>query len=158
MKRLFLFCFLLLLVSSALLAVQSQPARARSESGPSDANSVATHVALVEEGVSSFVLVWPRITWNSSPPCNPTPSRPNVPDDEDGPEVITRMPAYRGKPRQLLCVPQVPGECTPCDILSNVGADDEHVYWVDHSGLVRLPHSASAGTGALSWTATEEAA
>jgi len=94
MKRVYIFGLLFLSLLRGLLAKQSAPAQAEPASSPNDVGHTPSVVA--EEGVSSFALRWPRITWNSSPPCVLTPAMSNVPADEDGREVITRMVAYRG--------------------------------------------------------------
>lgn len=103
-----------------------------------------TPAVLVEAGVSSFALVPPRIHWNTSPQCMDIPESPST-LYEDGPEAVSRIPTYGGPIRQLLFVDEIPYECTPYAILSNIIADEQYVYWTDDTGLVRLPIEANVG-------------
>ncbi|GAB4577595.1 MAG: BACON domain-containing carbohydrate-binding protein [Anaerolineales bacterium] len=141
MKKTLLLCsFLLALVS---LSASLAPLRTAAQE-PEIPRGGETPTVLVEEGVTTFALVPPRIHWNTSPECIAIPESPAT-LYEDGPEIISRIATHGGLIRELLRVDEVPDECTPYAILSNLIADEAYVYWVDDTGLVRLPISANVG-------------
>lgn len=140
MKKTLMFClFLLALVLTTSLA----PLRTAAHE-PETPFGGELPTVLVEEGVTTFALVPPRLHWNTSPPCVDIPESPAT-LYEDGPEIVSRIATYGGLVRQLLFVDEVQDECTPYAILSNLIADDAYVYWVDDTGLVRLPIEANVG-------------
>lgn len=143
MKKNVMLSLILLVIAS--LSLSPQPIRAGTQ-GVEQALSITdeTPVAFVTQDVTSFALVPPRLHWNTSPPCVPIPEMPAL-LDEDGPEVVSRIATHGGLLRELLRVDEVPGDCTPYAILSNIIADEQYVYWADDTSLVRLPVEANQG-------------
>lgn len=105
---------------------------------------------LVDEGVTSYALAYPRVAWHTAAICEFPPElaadgQPSTPNEPDDPEVISRIPAYGGLTRTLFYrnAPRPPNECNPYHIYSNIVADSSYVYWANDDGLVRLPLTAN---------------
>ncbi len=140
MKKTLLFCLFLFVLA---LTTSLAPFRTAAQE-PETPLGGETPTVLVDEGVTTFALVPPRIHWNTSPECIAIPESPAT-LYEDGPEIVSRIATHGGLIRELLRVDEVQDECTPYAILSNLIADEAHVYWVDDTGLVRLPIEANDG-------------
>lgn len=101
---------------------------------------------LVASGVSDYDLAAPKLFWYYRPTCIPaaaqlSPTAAYV-------EQISRIATY-GSITRTLYYEQVDPVCPQqiLDVLSNVLADDDYVYWMSHSqgGLARLSTDANVG-------------
>ena len=106
--------------------------------------------AFVANGVNTFALAAPKIFWYDAPYCPSSPKGNRQPSmlPSDDPAVINRAATYGSQTRQIFNRndPRPDGTCNPYDIAShNIIADTQFVYWVDASGLVRLPADANVG-------------
>ena len=156
---------LLLLCAAVLVSVGAAPApqsvSATNDSRTEGDSRVATlatpHESLaaapdtfVANGVSNFTLAAPKIFWYDAPYCPSPPKisrQPSLLSSED-PAVINRVATYGSQTRQIFNRndPRPDGTCNPYYIASNnIIADKQFVYWVDASGLVRLPADANVG-------------
>lgn len=142
---LFLLCFLLPL----LLSVSQSNAEIETPH-----EILETHIpnetptVMVEEGVSSYTVAYPRLLWHTNSNCQGGPNltaerQAAAPED---PELISRMFVSGGDIRVLLEKndPRPPAECNPYKIHSNLVGDDDYVYWADDTGLVRQSTQANA--------------
>lgn len=113
-------------------------------------------VPLVSGGVTSYSVAGPKVFWRTAAYCPSPPPGLRSPDNADpdsepqaaeDPEVISRIATVGSEVRQLFNhnPPRSPGVCNPYKVRSNIIADDSYVYWVDASGLVRLPTTANPG-------------
>ena len=102
---------------------------------------------LVNQGVTSYALAYPRVVWHTESDCSVPPALAGsqTPDAPEDPELIRRIPAYGGLERLLFERNQTrpPGACNPYHIYSNVVADQSYVYWATDGGLARLPVAAN---------------
>ena len=99
---------------------------------------------------TSFALAPPKVFWHNDANCREDLREfPGFGFDE--PEVISRVAAAGGLPRELFNMnpPRPDRTCNPYRILSNVAADNEYVYWVDNTGLVKLSTDANVGDPAV---------
>jgi len=126
---------------------------------PGGALRADTPTALVTSGVTDYSLSDPKVFWHTAADCPLDPPKSPVGpagDDDEAmggggsaadPEVITRVPSYGGMKRKLFEKnPSRPaGKCNPYHFYSDIAADASHVYWVDSTGLVRLPVEANVG-------------
>jgi hypothetical protein len=112
-------------------AVLAEPASA----APADVGDVTP---LVTDGVTSFALASEKVFWHLNPVCRRASSDPAV---------INRIPGRGGAVRQIFARedPRGLSICNPYRIISNIVADDDYLYWVDRSGLVRLSANANPG-------------
>ena len=95
---------------------------------------------------TSFALAPPKVFWHNDANCREDLREfPGFGFDE--PEVISRVAAAGGLPRELFNMnpPRPDRTCNPYRILSNVAADNEYIYWVDNTGLVKLSTDANVG-------------
>ncbi|MFL5806963.1 MAG: BACON domain-containing protein [Roseiflexaceae bacterium] len=129
---------LIALISGLLAPAALRPPRANAEliQGAPD--------TLVSTDVRDFTLAGPKVFWLTTTDCPLTqPDKPPV--YNEAPEIITRVAAAGGQTRKLLdrIDPHGPNSCNPYKIRSNIIADDNYVYFVDPSGLVRLSTNAN---------------
>ncbi|MEP7356752.1 MAG: hypothetical protein ABI847_05895, partial [Anaerolineales bacterium] len=96
---------------------------------------------LVTQGVSSFYLVPSeyKVFWNTAPPIVP-PHGPQAPADANG-ETISRIASYGSSTRELYRK-NFQGDA---EILSNIVADADYVYFTTANGLMRLSVNANPG-------------
>jgi hypothetical protein len=107
---------------------------------------------LIPNGVSNYALAAPKLFWHHGAVCNPTPQAVQQDGAEAAvqpagavdPETISRIATYGWTPRTLFSRHDAPG-CNSYHIYSSIFADDQYVYWVDGSGLVRLSVEANPG-------------
>lgn len=139
-----LLLFTLLTMILTLLIGPTSPT-AKAQSGEQVLLGGTTPITMLSEGVTSYDMVPPVIIWNDSYSCNLVPTIA-APQEYDEPEIISRIPTYRGLVRELFRQGHDdPDECNPYKIHSNIVFDGEYVYWADDSGLVRLPETANVG-------------
>lgn len=152
--KMFPHLLLFLLLFSLLLppAFPVKPAVAAAPLAEADALAeTPTTLALSE--VDTFDLTGPVVYWGSNAVCPPddpnvaaaeAANRINAPED---PTLIRRIAARGSDTRTLFSKndPRPVGVCNPYIIRSNVVADEEHLYWFDDSGVVRLPVTANPG-------------
>ena len=104
-------------------------------------------VALVPENVSDFSLRSPKVFWHVFSGCLKEPDGGPATNWNE-PEEIWRIASDgAGSVRKILSEnpPHAQGTCNPYEMHSEILADDEHLYWVDPTGLVRLPVTANPG-------------
>ncbi len=135
----------LLLGGAAAPAAQAQPAPAAPQ-----ASIAETPDALVAGGVSDFAVAASRVSWLTRPTCPGTPPGSVLQAETQAaadPVTVQRVPTYGGPVRLVFSRndPRAAGVCNPYVVRSNIVADANNVYWLDASGLVRLPNSASPG-------------
>jgi hypothetical protein len=107
---------------------------------------------LVSWGVTEYDLIEPKLFWYRRPGCTgppPPASSPRTsPMQGDYAEEIARIATYGGITRTLYheavdpdCADQV------LDVLSNIVADDNYIYWMSNAygGVVRLSTNANEG-------------
>lgn len=109
--------------------------------GSAPAKPADTPWTLVSQGVSSFYLVPAeyKVFWNTAPPPVP-PAGPQAPADANG-ETISRIASYGGSTRELYRK-NFQGNA---EILSNIVADADYVYFTTANGLMRLSVNANPG-------------
>src|SRR5690349_12019123 len=120
------------------LAPVSQPRTALAEPASAAPADVGDVTPLVTDGVTSFALASEKVFWHLNPLCRRAGSDPAV---------INRIPGRGGAVRQIFARedPRGLSICNPYRIISNIVADDDYLYWVDSSGLVRLSVNANPG-------------
>ena len=133
-----------------------------------------TPYVMVSSGAVSLSIASPKLFWNTShDPCPPslamaetpppdrsgeatlplstaeqpsvnTPDAPAAPDAPHIPdaETVNRIAVQGSEVRKLFTVDET---CAQYEILSNIVADSNHVYWTNNSGLVRLSVEANPG-------------
>ncbi|NJN16477.1 MAG: hypothetical protein HC822_09500 [Oscillochloris sp.] len=115
----------------------------------------ATPTTLVDEPIDGFALVEPRLFWWNTPICiagfGGGPGLAEAPPVDELTEAISRKATYGGEIRRLYyrSGTEVGSGCGQQDIefapLSNLIADEDYLYWLDQSGLVRLSTDANPG-------------
>lgn len=142
-----LFCLLLPLLISAGQVATATPVK---EEPTAVAIPDETPTIMVEEGVHSYTVAYPRLVWRTMSDCSAPPGLTSgegqtavAPED---PELISRMFVSGGNIRVLLEKndPRPPAECNPYKFHSNLVGDDDYVYWADDTGLVRQSTEANA--------------
>lgn len=118
---------------------ESRPVRAQVHASAPAAVQDAP-VALIASGVSSYALVSPqyKIFWHTARPACPPNSPQRLADDA---ERVSRIPKDGGPTRVLY---QLAG-CGAGQVLSNIVADENYIYWTTANGLVRLSVNANPG-------------
>src|SRR6185369_9852371 len=121
-----------LLLSATVVGAQTSSAPAK----PAD-----TPWTLVLQSASSFYLVPTeyKVFWNTAPPPIP-PNGPQAPADANA-ETISRIASYGGLARALYRK-TFQGNA---EILSNIVADADFVYFTTADGLMRLSVNANPG-------------
>jgi hypothetical protein len=105
------------------------------------------------EGVTSFSIPSPGLFWQLDAFCPFVPpgvaASDSAPDATDGASdfFIKRKTVRNEETRTLMrTTDPTPGTgCNRYQIYSNIVADQTHVYWIDSTGLVRLPVTANVG-------------
>lgn len=152
-RRSMLLCLTLLLFLSATLFPQITLARPIvPEPGIPQGNEPPT--TLVDRDVTSFSVPSPGLYYHTDALCPPRPPG-RATDDTTSPDTgsaasdfYLRRTTIRGDETRTLVrkfdsSPPPAWNCNPYKIYSNIVADQEYVFWVDASGLVRLPVSAN---------------
>lgn len=107
-----------------LVGSTSRPLAAMTENDPP--------FTVLYSGVNDYALAPTAVYWHESPSvCNATPKNK---------EEIGVMPLSGGLPRSLYLQTQA---CGTNAILSNIIVDQQYVYWIGLTGLVRLPRTAN---------------
>lgn len=102
-----------------------------------------------QSGVTSYSVPSPGLVYHTAAACPPGggPKIAPAPDAVDAASAMTiqRM-TVRGEEQRFLqfrADPSGPNACNPHRVYSNVEADDQFAYWVDATGLVKLPLTAN---------------
>ena len=101
---------------------------------------------LVPNGVTDFSLGGAKVFWHTWSGCLPGLDGA-WPANPQSPEVLRRIAAAGSNTRTLFShnPPHPDYQCNPYAFLSRVLADNDFVYWVDETGLVRLSVEANIG-------------
>lgn len=101
-------------------------------------------INLVTSGVTSYALDSAKIFWHTRvPDCVPASAgQDGAPQVDQYPETISRIAAY-GSPIRVLYYEI--RNCGAEQILSNIAADADYLYWLQTDGLYRLSTDASIG-------------
>ncbi len=139
-KVLHLLVLLVMLLGSATPPA-ALPARAEPDAVTDTPDTV------IASGVTSYTLVAPKIFWHSNqvPACPPKDaSDPTIiiPPLFIPNEFVRRIASYGSPVRNLYAEYET---CDQYQILSNVVADADYVYWLSTNGLYRLPTTANPG-------------
>lgn len=146
MKRSF-FGMLIAAIIIANLSFQSQPVNAQEELPPVVENAPAavdeTPTALVSSGVTSYTMAAPKVFWHTGVPICP-PASPEAVESPlvTYPETIKRVARYGSQNRTLYEQQQ---NCSTGQILSNLAADDDFIYFMNPTGLMKLSTLANPG-------------
>ena len=117
-------------------AVQAEP------SAPADVPT-----PLVGSGVGSYTLAAPKLFWRTPiPPCPPADPSGIASPLAPSPETIKRIATYGSIIRTLYSVMR---ECNQGQILSNLAADADFIYWLTSTGLYKLSTDANPGDAPL---------
>ncbi len=150
MRRIGMFFLVVVLLLNSLFfdhaSVQAEPA------APADVPT-----ALVGSGVGNYALVSPKLFWHTPvPPCPPADASGGgaSPQATQYPETIKRIATYGSTVRTLYSVMR---DCGQGQILSNLAADADYIYWLTAGGLVRLSTDANPGD-APNWSTPWSAA
>ena len=106
-----------------------------------------TPVSLVSSSAASYALREPKVFWHVASYCAPIPDSNEV-DGWDTPEEVWRVASDgAGVERKIFSEnePRPENFCNPYEIPSAVIADDDYLYWVGPTGLVRLSVEANPG-------------
>lgn len=139
MRKAFLLLTMAVLFTSSGLLTSNTLVQAESNAPQDDPT------ALVESGVDNYTLAAPKIFWHTGiPPCltnlqeeSQNPEGIQSPNDL---ETIQRIATYGSEKRTLYSDEQ---ECDNGQILSNIVADDNHIYWIGTDGLMQLSTNAN---------------
>ncbi len=130
-----LFLVVVLLLNSLFFdhaVVQAEPA------APADVPT-----ALVASGVANYALVSPKLFWYTPVPQCPIPDASGAASPAvQYPETIKRIATYGSIVRTLYSVMR---DCNQGQILSNLAADADYIYWLTAGGLVKLSTDANPG-------------
>ena len=154
--------FLVVIVISLFLTGLLVPAPLSAQDAPSAPAQMAlsepptTLVAaseLFNEGVTSFSVPSPGLFWQLDAFCPFVPpgaaASASAPDATDGAsDFFVKRKTVRNEETRTLMRTTDPTPGTGCNryqIYSNIVADQSYVYWVDNTGLVRLPVTANVG-------------
>ena len=134
----FLVLILVLLFSN--LPSTAQPVQAQVDA-PLAVDEAPT--ALVSSGVTSYTLADPKIFWHTGVPICP-PAGPEAAESPlvTYPETIKRVARYGSQNRTLYEQQQ---NCSTGQILSNLAADTDFIYFYNPTGLMKLSTLANPG-------------
>jgi len=147
----------LVVIALILASIVVPPTFAQPERGPPPAagpNAPTPQddpVILVPGNVGDYDLAAPKLFWPDPAGCPPPPPGQASPEQIDYDE-IHRIATY-GSITRTLYSEEVDCGSSYSDILSNVIADDNYLYWMSDSagGLVRLSTSANVGDAPDLW-------
>lgn len=110
----------------------------------SEAEVQETPTPLVSSGVTSYTLAAPKVFWHTGvPQCPPALQSPGeVPQATQYPETIKRIATYGSTVRDLYSELR---DCSQGQIASNIAADDDYIYWLTSTGLMKLSTDANPG-------------
>jgi Viral BACON domain len=129
---------MILLLALTLLGGHAAAAPQPAVAGPITPQDTPT--ALVGGGVSSYTLAAPKIFWHTGvPPCPPAAvAQPAAPYTES----ISRIATYGSSVRQIYAEGR---NCSQGQVLSNVVADADYIYFLTSTALMRLSTNANPG-------------
>lgn len=137
MRRVILLTLVLALLSLNVYAPKPQAVRAEGES------TTDTPTALVSSGVTYFTLAAPKVFWYTTvPPCPPTAPAESQAPMVQYPETIKRVATYGSQVRTLYYELR---DCNQWQVLSNIVADADYLYWLGPVGMMRLSTNANPG-------------
>ncbi|MEZ4861745.1 MAG: hypothetical protein R3C14_10570 [Caldilineaceae bacterium] len=138
MRRVVNFLLVFALLCSGLLLPTAQALYAEADT-PQD-----TPTPLVGSGVTSYTLTEPKVFWYTGvPQCPPTVAAAST-DQTAGQytETIKRVAAYGSTVRTLYAESR---NCNQGQVLSNIVADTDFLYWLTGQGLFKLSTNANPG-------------
>lgn len=150
--------FSLLLLAIALIAMVLPAASPGATPVAQAEGTDAVRPLLVNTVVSDWTIASPRLVWLTYPEC--PPPAPRLADAEpqaaSDPVTISRVSTNGSQARQLFWRndPRDPGVCNPYKLNSNIVADENYVYFVDGTRLVRLSVNANPGDAPEPWGPT----
>lgn len=139
MRRLLLWVLIMtVLVANFSFPSQTVNAQVDAPSAPDE-----TPTAMVSSGVTSYTLAAPKIFWHTGVPICP----PTAPEAVESPlvtypETIKRVARYGSQNRTLYEQQQ---NCSTGQILSNLAADQDFIYFFNPTGLMKLSTLANPG-------------
>lgn len=137
MQRVILFVIIFTVVLSGGLAPPVGTVKAE-ESSTTD-----TPTALVSGGVTKYTLAAPKVFWYTGvPPCPPALASDQIDSAAQFTETIKRIATYGSPVRTLYSELR---DCGQGQVLSNMVADDDYIYWLGPDGLMRLSTDANPG-------------
>jgi hypothetical protein len=146
MSRMFRLLLVLALLSGGLAKLTPQPVQA------ADTAIQETPTGVVTGGVTSYTLAAPKIFWHTSvplcPPAVAAAEAPDAPAAPEGPTALThiesirRIATYGSMERQLYAVDR---DCDEGQILSNLAAGVDYLYWLGDDALRKLSTDANPG-------------
>ena len=137
MHRVILFVTIFAVVMSGGLVPQTGPVKAE------EASTTDTPTALVTGGVNKYTLAAPKVFWYTGvPPCPPTLTSDQDDSALQYTETIKRVATYGSPERTLYSELR---DCGQSQVLSNIVADDDHIYWLGPVGLMRLATDSNPG-------------
>ena len=103
-----------------------------------------TPTPIVPSGVTEYTMTSPKIFWYTGvPQCPPAiTGNQSSPDQPNYLETINRIATYGSPVRTLYSVNQ---NCNQGQILSNIVADNDFLYWLGPIGLMKLSTDANPG-------------
>lgn len=144
MKKLTLFSVLILLLASLFLLFTS--VSAQQDSPPTAVAGGDPPTILVPEDVANITVQGAKVWWWYTLGCAPTQS---APEGNIRVEEIARIATTGGLTRSVFAHDVASPYCGQwqAELLSNVEADDDYLYWIsdDKGGLVRLSVEANIG-------------
>lgn len=135
--RLWLACLALIVLAAALPALPARRAAAQASDPPQR--------LIVNTVANNWTVADPRLIWLTYPPCPETSGA--------APVTIQRIKTSGGAPRTIFSRndPRPAGSCNPYKLNSNIVADEQFIYWVDGSAMVRLSVEANPGDAPQPW-------
>jgi len=137
MRRTVVFSLILALLIGNGFVPGSQDVHAQGES------TTDIPIALVTSGATSYTLAAPKVFWYTTvPPCPPTAAPESHAPVVQYPETIKRVATYGSPIRTLYDELR---DCGDWQVLSNIVADADYLYWLGPVGLMRLSTEANPG-------------
>jgi hypothetical protein len=113
---------------------------------PAQASGTAVNdvpTALIGSGVTSYAMAAPKIFWYTGvPPCPPAIANSNNGPTAAYTELVRRIATYGNPVRTLYSEGR---DCNQGQVLSNIIADADYIYWLGPIGLMRLSTNANPG-------------
>jgi hypothetical protein len=105
-------------------------------------------IPFLDKTITSFDATPFKVFWLNAGYCPaPLPISKSAPADEADRVTIGHVATHSGSSREVFNRHDAhdPGDCNPYEAYSNIVSDNNHVYWADNEGLVRLSHEANVG-------------
>jgi len=136
MRRTMMFLLVLALLLGGGLLPATQTVQA------SDTAVLDTPIGLVNSGVTSFALAAPKVFWYTGVPQCPPGQVAAANQNGQYTELIQRIATYGSQQRTLYSESR---NCNQGQVSSNIVADNDFLYWLAGTGLVKLSTNANPG-------------